>query len=95
MPLLPGSSQEGRLVDVSAGGVRVAATGPAPLGMRLRLEVRLADPGDPTGPPRLVLDGTGAIVWGSHADAAPDFELGIAFDEPLAVRRPFPEVRVF
>jgi hypothetical protein len=99
-PLVSGEPLDAPLGDVSAGGLRVRVPdghgeGLAPRrGTRVRLEVRLDDPADPTGPPRLVLDGTGEVKW-THEPVAGPLEVGIAFDEPLAVRRPFPEVRVF
>jgi hypothetical protein len=95
-PLSPPSVLEGRLVDVSAGGLRVA--GELTMleeGARVRLEIRLDDPSQPGGPPRLVLDGTGAVVWSRPLDPEAMMESGVRFDAPLEVRRPFPEVQVF
>jgi len=91
----PGLPYEGRLVDVSARGLRFACgeRHPRP-GSAVTLEVLLDDPTRPAGPPRLVLDGVGRIVWveavggdGAHA--------GVCFDAPMDVRRSFPQVRIY
>jgi hypothetical protein len=92
-----GEALEGRLVDVSAGGVRLGEAARLPAsGTRVRVEIRLIDPAQPDGEPRHVLDGRGSVVWvGELQSGGGGAEFGIRFDEPLAMRRPFPEVSVF
>ena len=91
----PARPTVGRLVDVSARGVRLAwpAEGPAAEG-RVTVEIKLDDPLDQEGPPRLVLDGQGRVVW--VEDLGDDgIHAGIEFDAPMDVRQSFPEVSVF
>lgn len=94
-PPVPGLPFEGRLVDVSARGLRFACGERGPVsGAAVTLEILLDDPSRPHGPPRLVLDGQGEVVWvdpvggeGLHA--------GIRFDAPVDVRQSFPGVRIY
>jgi hypothetical protein len=82
-------------VDVSARGLRFACGERGPVaGASVTLEILLADAARPEGPPRLVLDGQGQVVWidgvkgeGLHA--------GIRFDAPVDVRQSFPGVRIY
>jgi PilZ domain len=91
----PSAVVEGRLVDVSARGLRVTWAEALPAqGDLLALEVRLEDPDRPEGPPRLVLDGRGRVVW-ARGGARRRAEVGLHLDAPLVVRRPFPEVQIF
>jgi hypothetical protein len=62
--------------------------------MRVRLEILLQDPDMPSGPPKVVLDGAGRVVW---VRRRPDGEqrAGIAFDAPVDIRRSFAEIPVF
>ena len=91
----PGLPFEGRLIDVSARGLRFACGARGPIsGAVVTLEILLDDPSLPGGPPKLVLDGQGQVVWvdpvgqeGLHA--------GVAFDAPVDVRRSFPGVRIY
>lgn len=86
---------EGRLVDVGARGLRMACASRCPgAGSRVRLEIVLDDPDRPQGPPRLVLDGTGEVVWMRRFEGD-QVHAGVAFDRPVDVRRSFPEVVVF
>ena len=91
----PGRPQEGALIDVSARGLRMRwESGTVREGTPLTIEILLQDPLMPNGPPRLVLDGKGRVVWaqdlgdeGVHA--------GIEFEAPMDLRRSFPEIQVF
>ncbi len=94
---------EGQLVDVGAGGLRVrwSAELPEP-GSRVELEILLDDPDRPHGPPRLVLDGVGRIVWvhavgdeDDEGNASERLEVGVRFDAPCDVRQSFPDVSVY
>ena len=82
-------------MDVSARGLRMdLGDNEAAVGDVLTIEILLEDPIDPAGPPRLVLDGQGRVVWvediaeeGRHA--------GVEFDAPFDLRRSFPQVTIF
>jgi hypothetical protein len=91
----PTNPLEGPLVDVGAGGLRLrCAVGEIEPGARVRLEILLEDPDQPTGPPRLVLDGVGCVVW-VQCPADGDPEAGIRFDAPVDVRPSFLDVSAY
>jgi len=95
MPPTPGLPFEGRLVDVSARGLRFACGERGPVsGESVTLEILLQDPGRPQGPPRLVLDGQGQVIW-VDALRGEGLHAGIRFDAPVDVRRSFPGVRIY
>ena len=82
-------------MDVGAGGLRFACRRRCPAdGALVRLEILLQDPDVPGGPPRVVLDGAGRIVWVKRISDG-EQHAGIAFDAPVDVRRSFPEIPVF
>ena len=93
-PPPPRPPASGRLVDVSAGGLRVAL-GEQNLdaGAAVRVEIHLDDPAYPRGPARLILDGQGRVVW--VRDLAGEREAGVKFDRPVEVRPSFPDMVVF
>ena len=94
-PTPGGVPVQGRLVDVSARGLRVACEDSRlEQGAPVRLEILLQDPDQPDGPPRVVLDGTGHVVWMRDVEAAGP-QAGVHFDAPVDVRRSFPQVQIF
>lgn len=94
-PPTPGLPFEGRLVDVSARGLRFACGMRGPVsGESVTLEILLDDPGRPEGPPRLVLDGQGEVVWVDAVEGE-GLHAGICFDAPVDVRQSFPGVRIY
>jgi hypothetical protein len=94
-PPEPGLPFEGRLVDVSARGLRFACGERGPVsGAFVTLEILLQEPSRPEGPPRLVLDGQGQVVW-VDAMRGEGLHAGIRFDAPVDVRQSFPGVRIY
>ncbi|MFV1958296.1 MAG: PilZ domain-containing protein [Planctomycetota bacterium] len=92
----PGLPVEGRLVDVSAGGLRLAVEGTElpDVGTKLRLEIHVLGEGGAKTPPEMVLEGTGRLVW-TGAGGGGEHEAGLCFDQPVKVRPIFPDVKVF
>ncbi len=84
-----GRAVEGALLDVSARGLRLAAASPPVAGCSVRIEIHLQEPGQPE---RLVLDGSGRVVWIRTPESGP--EAGVAFDRPVDVRSPFSDLLV-
>jgi hypothetical protein len=85
---------EGRLVDVSARGVRLRAKSAGDLSVQneVRVEIRLEPRDSPTGS-RVQLTGRGQVVRRSEVPGGD--EVAVRFDAPLAFLEHFPAFRVF
>ena len=80
---------------MGAGGLRLSCHQRRPsLGTAVRLEILLADPDRPGGPPKVVLDGKGRVVW-VETVGREEMHAGVSFDAPVDVRRSFPDVTVY
>jgi hypothetical protein len=77
---------EGRIVDVSAGGVRLSCLGRAALrpGQVVEVEIRIGQPMD-TVPPPVHLSGRGFVTRLSRATDG-GREAAVCFQSPLAIR---------
>jgi hypothetical protein len=89
------AAAEGRLVDVSARGVRVRTRTGDALGVEetVRVDIRLEPKDSPTGS-RVQLTGRGTVVRRQEAPDGGD-EVAVRFDAPLAFLEQFPAFRVF
>jgi hypothetical protein len=88
---------EGAILDVSAGGVRLALReGVAPLpGGEVEVQVTIREIRDPARPPTMRLKGLGQVVRREPASGALPCEVAVRLAAPLGFREYFSQLRVF
>jgi hypothetical protein len=94
---VPRAEFAGRVVDVSAGGVRAAFPPEAPFrrGQVVRFELTVAAGRTSSSPPPVRLTGGGRVLRVRRPRRGGDREVALAFDAPLAVHEAFPLFSVY